>query len=105
MSDDSSFLKRMGLTLERELEFNKPANGRPEAGDSKLPGAMTEKSAENSLSNSLKPGPLRPKQPVATGVGISKRDSIGEPLGSGDLADHGSSREHQPLINNICYII
>ncbi len=88
MSDDNSFLKRMGLTLERELEFNMPANGRPEAGDSKLPGAMTETSAENSLSNSLKSGPLRPKQPFATGVGISKRDSIGEPPGLGDLADH-----------------
>ena len=88
MSDDNSFLKRMGLTLERELEFNMPANGRPEAGDSKLPGAMTETSAENSLSNSLKPGPLRPKRPFATGVGISKRDSIGEPPGLGDLADH-----------------
>ena len=88
MSDDSSFLKRMGLTLERQLEFNKPANGRPAAGDSKLPGAVTKASVENSLSNSLKSGSLRPKQPFATGVGTSKRDSIGEPPGLGDLADH-----------------
>ena len=88
MSDDSSFLKRMGLTLERELEFSKPANGRSAAGDAKLPGAMTESSAEKSLSKSLKSGPLRPKQPFARGVGTSKRDSIGEPPGLGDLADH-----------------
>lgn len=70
MSDDRAFLRRMGLTSDIETA-PKTANGRPSA-----PRAPE------------RPKPPEPPEPSEPRIAAAAGDTIGEPPGMGDLADH-----------------